>query len=218
MDKDSYIKGFRLTFENAQRLFNASITLEEKNELAIANSLLVLCAEEGMKAYTIITQHFYPEKILEDFDKSFEDHKHKLEAIRSITGISQMFKKFGELYYYPIIENIIESKENAKKLKDKSFQNLLGWLKNEVKSNDTELAKQNIWWKHAKTMKENGFYVGYNKGHWTNPSSIKKENYLKTKKYVSEFLSQIEVLYNLDYNDKSVLDLIAEMKDKIKDA
>ena len=73
MDKEAYIKGFQLTFENAKRLFNAAEILEVQKEFPIANSLLVLCAEEGMKAFMIITQHFYPEKILDDFSKSFEN-------------------------------------------------------------------------------------------------------------------------------------------------
>jgi len=218
MDKVAYIKGFRLTFENAKRLFNAAETLENKKEFAIANSLLVLCAEEGMKAYTILTQHFFPEKIIDNFDKNFEHHKTKLEVIRSITGISQIFKKFGELYYNPILENIIsEKKEDPKKLKDKSFQNLLDWLNNEAESDDTDLAKENDWWKQANTMKKNGFYVGFNKGdkQWTIPSSIKKDVYLKTKKYVNNFMKQIETLYNLDYNDKFVKEMITEAKQTI---
>ena len=209
------MKGFRLTFGNAKRLFNAAEVLESKKELPIANSLLVLCAEEAMKAYTIITQHFYPEKILEGFDKVFEDHKHKLDSIRSMSGISQILEKFGELYHNPILENIIDPKEDPKTLKERSFENLLAWLENEAESDDTDLAKEDNWWKHAKTMKENGFYVGFNNGRWTSPSSLKKEQYHKTKKYVGTFLGRIEVLYNLDFNDPTISELILKTKESI---
>jgi len=217
MDKDIYIKGFRLTFENAQRLFNAAETLEEKKELAISNSLLILSAEEGMKAYTILTQHFYPERILEDFDKHFEHHKTKLESIRSLTCISQLVNKFRELHFNPIFENVINPKEDHQTVKNRNEQNLLGWLKKEAESNDTDLAKENDWWRQANTMKQNGFYVGFNNGNkqWTNPSSINKVKYFKTKKYVDNFLKQIKVLYNLDFNNGSVNEMIGELKRKI---
>ncbi len=216
MENDTFIKGFRLTFENAQRLYNAAKVLEKKEEFAIANSLLILSAEEGIKAYTILNQYFFPNKKFDDFDKYSKDHKQKLKTIKSVSIISQIAEKFYELFYVPIIENTIESKEDKKTIRHNSFQNLLTWLENEAKLKHTELSKQSAWWMHANTMKKNGFYVSYNNGQWTNPSSIKKDNYLKSKKHVSTFINQVDVLYNLDFNNKLLQDLIAEMKNEKK--
>lgn len=219
MDTDIYMKGFRLTFENAKRLFVAAEVLEKTKEFAIANSLLVLSAEEGMKAYTVLTQHHFPEKILEDFDKSFQDHKHKLETIRSLTSISQIMQKFYELITEPIIENIEKSVEEISKVKSQGVKDTVKWLESQIDSNgkETDMAKQNRWWKQAKTLKENGFYVGFNKGQWITPSSTKKQNYLITKEYVGDFIEQLEVLYTVDLNNPMIAKMITEMKLKIKD-
>lgn len=213
IDKDIYIKGFRLTFENAKRLFNAAKILETKSEFAIANSLLVLSAEEGIKAYIAFIQHLFPEKKHDNFDIFFKDHKHKLKTIRSITVFSQIFKEYIELYIHPIIENTINSKEDIQEFKKKSFQNFLDWLKHEAEAGGTDLSKQNNWWKHATTMKENGFYVSFNNGHWKTPRATKKEQYLKTKKYVREFLEPIEVLNKLDKNNELDIEMISKIKD-----
>jgi AbiV family abortive infection protein len=217
MDKDTCMKGFRLTYENAKRLFNIAETLEHNKEFPIANSLLILSAEEGMKAYIVLTQHFFPERILDDFDRHFEDHKTKLDSIRSTSGISHIMSKFKELHLDPILENFIDPKEDHQIVKERSEQNFLDWVNKEAESDNTDIAKENNWWRQANTMKQNGIYVGFNKGNkqWTLPSSINKAQYLKTKKYVDNFLKQIEVLYNLDYDDKDVNEMTMEIKQKI---
>ena len=220
MDKDNYEKGFRLTFENAQRLFTAAETLEVNKEfIHISNSLMILAAEEAMKAYTILTQHFFPEKPVEDFNKFFEDHKHKLDTIRSIIGIKQIYQIFDEYWRNPILENLDKSTDELAKIKSDGIANIVKRLNIEADSNKTDMALQNKWWQHAQTMKENGFYVGYNKGSgaWADPVSIKKENYVKTKKYVSEFIESVSMLYKVDLADENVADIVNEVKTTINE-
>ena len=216
MDKNNYEKGFRLTFENAQRLFTAAETLEINKEfIHISNSLMILAAEEAMKAYTILTQHFFPEKPLEGFNKFFEDHKHKLDTIRGIIGLKQIYQIFDEYWRNPILENIDKSPDELAKIKSDGIANIVKRLNVEADSNKTDMAIQNKWWQHAQTMKENGFYVGYNKGDWTTPLSIKKENYAKTKKYVSEFIESVSMLYKVDLADENLMDIVKEVKTTI---
>lgn len=219
MNQDTYLKGFHLTYENARRLFDAAEALEHKKEFAIASSLLVLAAEEGAKAYTSLSQYLYPEKPIKDFDKSFSDHKHKLEAIRNFRGLLNIVKIFSDLYYTPIAKSIINPEKDLEKAREESFQNLFSALKSEAESDNSEIAKENIWWKHAKELKEKGFYVSLNKknGQWKSPSSIKKQSYIITKSYVYDFLKQIELLYNLDFENPLIIEMIANLKSELKE-
>jgi AbiV family abortive infection protein len=218
---DTYITGFKLIFENAKRLYNAAEILAEKKEYAIANSLLVLCAEEAMKAHTVITQHFFPQEILDSFNKNFEDHKTKLESIRGIIMFLQLTNKMHEFIYDPLIENAINhKKEDIKRIKAEGIQKFVDWTNNIVDAKNTDLDEENNWWKQANTLKQNGFYVGLNKGNkqWIVPTSITKNRYVKTHKYVSNFLQQIEVIYNLNLENEDVNKMVRLFKLKFAKA
>jgi AbiV family abortive infection protein len=217
---DTWIKGFRLIFENAQRLYKAAEVLEEKKEYPIANSLLILAAEEAVKAYIVITQHFFPGGTVERFDEFFEQHKTKLDAIRGITGYYTMFKKFDELLYRPRIEAAGKSDEEFESVKKESFQNIKSWLQAQVDSKaKSELSVQAGWWRQAKDMREKGFYVSlFNNVRWESPAVITKKKYIQTKEYVSGFMSLVEQMYNADMNDNSVTELVDDLKELIATA
>jgi AbiV family abortive infection protein len=218
MDKENYEKGFRLTYENAHRLYKSAETLETNKEYsAISNSLMILAAEEAIKAYIIFTQHFFPEKATQDFNKFFEDHKHKLNAIRKIAVFRQIFQIFNEHLCDPIIENFDKSPEELAEIKSDGIENIVKCLNIEADSSKTYMATQNKWWQHAQTMKESGLYVGYNNGNWATPLSIKKEHYAKTKKYVSEFMECVDALYNLDLTDENVMNMLNSLQTKVMD-
>lgn len=208
---DYYIKGFRLTVENAQRLYDAAITMEERKDYAIATSLLVLSAEEGMKALNILSYHFLPELTQKDFEKSFEDHKHKIEGIRNLMGLSQIMEKFFELYYFPVLKNMVEPKADFERAKNESFENLKDGLQL-ILNKKSKVLQQNSWWRSAKSMKENGFYVSYSKGRWISPISTKKEGYQKSKEYVSGFLNHVKSIYSIDLDDPIHQGLFATVK------
>ena len=206
-----------MSFENAKRLFKAAEILEAQKELAIANSLLVLSAEEAIKAFTVLTQHVFPERILDDLNKTLEDHKHKLETIRSLVALLQVMQKMADLIYFPALENVLaeKTKEEIEQGKWDGVHAMKKWF-TEIGDNKSDFSKENEWWKHAKTAKESGFYVGFNKEKWASPSSIKKPTYMKSKKYVGSFLAQVETFYNLDLNEENVVELMTELKDNFK--
>lgn len=215
MDRKTYTEGFVLSFENAKRLFKTAELLEALKEFAIANSLLILSAEEAMKSFSVLTRHDFPENILEDVEKSFEGHKHKLETMRTLVALSQVMQQMAD--FMPATENKLagKSKKEIEQLEGEGVDAVKKWL-NSAKDKRGDLSQEDEWWKHAKTMKEKGFYVGFSKGKWSSPESIKKPTYLKTKKYVGDFLAQMELLYSFDLDEKNVLKVMTEMKGKLK--
>jgi len=216
MDTNNYEEGFRLAFENAKRLFKAAEALEKEKEFPIANSLLILAAEEGIKAYTILIKYFLPDKNLEMFKSVFEDHTFKLNVLRGFVLWIELMKKFIEYYYLPALQNLDKPYKEVKKLKSKYIANFVNWAKKDQRDKKNGLLKQLNWWKHAKAMKENGFYVRHNKGKWFVPTAIKKTHYLRTKKYVEANFQILEYLYDLDFNDKSTQEDFSQVKQSME--
>ncbi len=214
LNKDQFLKGFQLTYDNSIRLFNAAVILEEKKQYPVANSLLILSAEEGIKAFAIITQSFYPEKEIENFGDFFRKHDFKIDNIRRLMVFTQLYQNFFKFFYDPIIENIKKTPEEIKVTRAKRLQKLVDWLKNDAMADNNELSKQNVWWKYVNNMKKNCFYVNYNEGQWSTPASLKKVQYDKTKKYVGDFIKQLESLKNIDFNDINFIEIVEELKQK----
>jgi AbiV family abortive infection protein len=201
--RNEYLDGFRLALENANRLFTAAETLERENELPIASSLLVLAAEEGIKAVAILMQYFFPGNDIKGFKKSFEDHTYKLETIRGVVAFSKITQMMVDLFYVPVYESLEKSEEERARVNDQAFQNLLNWFKEQAGSKSNDLLKQSKWWKSSKNIKEAGFYVGIDekKKRWIKPTAS-KQSYRKTKEYVAGFLSQINVMRSIDFKAK----------------
>ncbi len=195
-----YILGAKLTFENAKRLFKAAETLEGIKDYPTANSLLVLSAEEAVKAFSILNQGVFPEANKQGFEASFTDHKTKLKTIQSIRVITGIIHGFIDHWYKPMLENIDLANKEQTAHRKTTFNGLLNWIQNEAKIPDTPMAKERKWWDNAKTMKESGFYVGFNQGKWHLPNSITRSKYLSSKNYVYVFIGQMEFLIQFDFN------------------
>ena len=122
----------------------------------------------------------------------------------------------AEFMYAPLIENFDQSKSKIKKLKSQGILQMTDWLNNEVKLKRTDLSVQLKWWEHAQTLKESGFYVQYNNQTWHSPNKIKKQDYNKTKKYVTEFLQTVINLGKIDFEMEPFKEMSVKIKDVIK--
>src|SRR5688572_30259588 len=110
-----YLDGFKITLGNAKRLFAAAEALENTKEYPIANSLLVLSAEESMKAFAVLTQYLFPDKKFSSSDKVFRDHQHKLEAIAGLKMMIELTNKMWDMFYFPIVQNALNPVKGFKK-------------------------------------------------------------------------------------------------------
>ena len=142
-------------------------------------------------------------------------NNHKINSIKSSIFSIELFTKFFEFLYDPQIKDIMVSKSELKNIRSEGINKLILWLENMANSKNDYISVQLKWWENAKTMKVNGFYVGFKKGKWYKPSSIKKPHYIQTKKYVGDFLSRVEVFNNINFNEEPIPDILFLIKSKI---
>lgn len=208
-----YLKGSKLAYENAKRLFTSAEHLASVGEFPVANSLLVLSAEEAIKSLSILNHYLLPGEEQLDLKLMFEDHKYKINTVRSLIVFGRMSRMMMDLYYLPVYNALRDDAGDISEIKSKSFDTLMNWLRNEAKGKNTDLSIENKWWISAKAEKESGLYVGFNdkNSKWQSPSIITQKRYLKSKRYVEPFLLEVESIVNVDFESKeftSLRDLI----------
>jgi AbiV family abortive infection protein len=209
--REKYFEGFVLAIDNAKSLFESAELLSENGRYSAAISLLVLSAEEGMKGIYFFTGSSFPEQAIFD-EKMIENHKYKLESIRSTVGISTLMTTMMNLIYGEIFENPYRPVEEIKELKSKGVERTVAWLENEAKSTKTDFALEMEWWKHAKNLKEDSLYVRKSGNGWHTPLNTKKSSYEKTKNYVEEFITKLYPLKNIDFESDEFKDILNEFK------
>jgi len=196
---DIYVQGFKLSVENAKRLFNAAEALAKTKEYPIANSLLILSAEEAAKGFYFFLQHFYPDMVeKKSLEKVFKDHDFKLEAIRQISTMGILMEAMSNILYVPVIKAIIKDKPDKEisQIKEDRVPNMKNWFEEAMKAK-SHLSQTDKWWTHTEKLKEKGFYVELHRDKWSSPViNVKKNTYTTSKKYVEQIIKRIEPIYN----------------------
>jgi AbiV family abortive infection protein len=117
--KPDYKEGYKHTLNNSKRLFDSAVLLaEEKHYYSIANSLLILSAEEAVKAFSLFHSYLFPNLLIENFEQLFFKHPFKHELAKSIifiAGIAEGLTK-NDLTNFNIDKEIIwfEKANNSK--------------------------------------------------------------------------------------------------------
>lgn len=204
--------GFKYTFENAERLYTSAELLAAQKHFSVATSLMVLCAEEAIKAFVIFSQAVWPDMFATQFKKYFEDHKTKLETIRGVRGMASLLQKMNELYYGPMLENIESEKEPVKVVKKRSLDNLIAALEKETATKKTEMKLESAWWRQAKTLKEEGLYVGFKNGKWLPTTSVNSRSWKAAHKYVSKLMEDLRITARIGFEDKEIKKMINSLK------
>jgi AbiV family abortive infection protein len=201
LDVNTFATGAQLAFENSLSLFEAAVILEQQKKYPIANSLLVLAAEEASKAYVIRARDVILKDGDETFNGVFKSHDIKIDFIRGHRFLSIFFNKMLELELEPLIRAKVSGEditpEAFTKTRKEGFQQLLKWLKDETYEK-TDLNKELGWWRNVKDEKERGFYVGFKRSKWTSPNNISRKHYLNTKRYVSNYISIVKESFEIE--------------------
>jgi AbiV family abortive infection protein len=206
MESKQFNDGARLAFENAMQLYHSSKLLADSKIYPTANSLLILAAEEASKAIAIKVQCLNPTKLDGTFKKSFEDHKSKIEIIRATVFVSTILKKMVQPEFDSLLLEAEKEPDFDKRLellgyhKKKSIDNFLIWLKTEERDKNG-LSSELKWWKHAKTLKEDGLYLGIGGGGWLEPSKITKTTYNKSLKIIQTYLDYVKSAIDVDFKE-----------------
>jgi len=83
--KFDYKDGYKHTLNNSIRLFDSAVLLAEKKKYySVANSLLILSAEEAIKAFSLFHSYLFPNPPIENFEQLFFKHQFKHELTKSI--------------------------------------------------------------------------------------------------------------------------------------
>ena len=208
-------KGFQIIMHNSNELLGSAKILERNEKYAPAIALLVLAAEEAMKAYTAITQSMFPESEKNEFKKFYKDHKTKLETIRTTVMMSQLFEKNIEI----VLAEVMNKDENEKgnDAYNRGMMKFANYLNEEAEGKNSDLDKEMEWWKHTKTLKEDCLYTRPNGKSWHNPQNVKKPLYDKTLQYVEKFIENIDYLNSIDVESEPYKNINSKFKEFINE-
>jgi AbiV family abortive infection protein len=185
--------GFNYCLDNSNRLFRSAEAVSKKGFYGIANSLLILSAEEGIKAILFSLKFTQPEKKYK-VEHIFSDHVKKHNFSKGIFGTwkhasiavdeikADLKKEFPKLRKFP--PELLKQRYDSKVSAFSSAEDI---------SHEKTDKK---WWNMANQMKNKGFYVDYINGDWVLPT-VSKAEYRKSYMYVVRL-----VLPLLEFNDE----------------
>jgi len=195
------IAGYRKTSRNALHLLEAAEKTKTIN-YGLANSLLILSAEEAVKALMLFSGKFDPESTEEDFDLFFRDHKFKHKTIKSVELWKNLMTTMLDVQFEPIVKLIQKAEqeesepteEEMLEAKKVGTDKLVLFLREANKNDKTaSLSPNDKWWNAANQSKNNGLYVGYDKGvkKWKTPQDVAEEIYIKSYSIVEPFVKMM---------------------------
>ncbi len=198
-----YKDGYDLTVENAQRLRGISVKAAETKDFGIACSLNILAAEESLKAFFLIIQHYHPNGRINNFEKIFHSHSVKHTELEQIVEFSDSVhnkhKDFLALVKQTL--EIVNINDQDYKLRNKemieSLQDDYEWFNKqaEKKLNFDEILP---WLKDANAQKNRGLYVDKRKDSWLSPKDISEDKFNQEKKYtdaIFNYITGVEELF-----------------------
>lgn len=185
LSKEQLFEGFTLCRENAKQHIRCAELIFEKQIYGIANSHLILGAEEAIKATLLLARYLNVDSQIESITPYFRSHgaKHKKgkemdEGYKAIVPIINALKAILSRDVLSIIQNVLK-------------------LINPHTSAG--------WWGRANDQKNRGFYVDYTGGKWILPTHFSSEDYLDSKKVVQEIFDVLKLTESLKIDDYKLL-------------
>lgn len=185
LSKEQLFEGFSLCRENAKQHMNCAQLMFEKEIYGIANSHLILGAEEAIKATLILAQYFNVDTEIKSIKPYFKKHEIKHEK----------GKEMDEAY--KVIIPIINA------LKAILRRDVLSFLQNALKLINSNESVE--WWKRANDQKNKGFYVDYTDGKWISPTHFSTQDYSESKKAVQDIFDMLKLTESLKIDDYKLL-------------
>ena len=181
IELEKVFAGFSLCRTNTRKLFSAADAVSTGNP-GLANSLMILCAEECVKGFVLFAVCAnipVPFLIKPIFSKHWEKHITGKELHNFVRGMSKVLGLFS----------------SKRSVNAKSFLSLVGEI---ISVNDS---KELNWWDRANDMKNNGLYVDYRGGKFQSPAFIGAETFIESKEIVGRFLTLIAKTESFDLED-----------------
>lgn len=199
LDQAKAKEGFDLSLLNEERHIQCAENLAKTREFGIANSHLILGAEEAVKAMILfaIGSDLYPENDYfgEFADRFFRDHKTKHATAFMTVFPVILFESLMAIITSAVKEtNILSATDEVKK--EFVVRTMKSFYESGFSQSDSFYKEAN-WWKDANRKKNVGFYVDFVNKKWQTPVSITQQEYHESNEFVKRLLSVIKYLQSL---------------------
>jgi|GEM_PF-1744932 len=196
--KDDLLVAAKEAEKSARSLFNAAQTVAGSKEFGIANSLMILSAEECVKS-AILTAGYFSVELPFDIKPFFSDHKTKHSQAAEIQPVVNFIWGIRDVY----VKTLKNRKNDYGTFFEIALINVFALVISKI--NSKPVADFSDWWKAANDQKNNGFYVGYHNGKWNFPSTVPKEIYAETLTMVQPFVECLEIVREIKSGDSLLL-------------
>ena len=186
LSKDQLIVGLDNCYIISNQHFQAAKELASKELYGIANSHLILGAEEAFKSLLFFMRLENDSPDIK-IDYLFKDHNQRHKVIKEHYAA---FKSFTDIYLSTFIET---GKKKFRHLLDSSDleQSLEKRKKFFEEFGETRI---NEWWNNANQKKNQGFYIDFRDNNWIKPTQITEEDYLDSYNLVSELILTSDII------------------------
>ncbi|MGF7138316.1 AbiV family abortive infection protein [Roseimarinus sediminis] len=204
LKKNEYRQGALLALENFESLLKISEKAAEINNFGAASSLSVLAMEELSKSVVLQLKSINNLIPIKDLDKYFWNHEIKHNA-----GLDLYFK----------LESLEKKDEDAPKsliVMAIAAIALIIILYNKRKNGEENKKKEKSYFN---TIKESGFYVGYDElgRKWVSPQDVhNQESYNDFFELINNFAEKVKNwIFNGKINSDNIIGFIQKLDDNI---
>lgn len=188
LPRESLLTGAKNCLSSAEMHYESAKRVAELKHYPIANSLLILAAEEAVKGY-VLTAGFFSVPLPFKISPIFRYHTSKHVQAEDMEAMV--------IVAYAIIKAFANPKKNWMNQLVQAIISAVtvGMSLDSIKSERTK------WWKDANDMKNRGFYVDFRNGAWLTEHRISEEEYQKTLGIVEPFLGGVKYIRGLKESD-----------------
>lgn len=163
--------------------------MAEKEVYGLANSHLILGAEEAIKAIIILFKYTGSDLGLVSVKPFFSSHKAKHDqGLKMMLDVIKVRGLPDILIFLNKAVKVIRKKVTPLE----ALQNLRPLIR--------PLDKMDEWWRDANERKNDGFYVGHYQGRWQKPTMITKAGYEESEMHTTHIFELLDLSWPLNAN------------------
>lgn len=199
LSKEVQLDGSKLCFSNAKIHFDCGSKIAEAGHLGIANSHLILAAEESIKGMILVAVYFNISLPFE-IDSFFRVHKVKHQQADEMRPFLSDIQLLAETF-----AGILERRASSQwglKFDIALVMTFFYALNNFV----TTAGPISSFWKQANETKNRGFYVDIQNGQWIGPAIVKQSDFDESLREIQPYLTIAKFVEQLRPDDYKELD------------
>lgn len=183
-------EGFCKSVSNARELRNSSKILADAGQYGHALSMSILSIEESMKAIGLLDSFAKVSELETDLSKYFKSHKFKQSNAHSLFMLKYMFDDF-------ISEMLAIESDSSIRKEDYSstlVKRVTGKINSWIDRGHKPLDEMKAWYDGAERLKQQGFYIDFIQGKWSDPNQFGKEDFSTSMNYANAMVEFLEPL------------------------